>query len=100
VRGYHRAVSETLVLKHAQGTLRYTLGGKGLNGGDIVELCCSGGWLTGRFEWNGRPEDAPRFHFSIELARGGVEELSITIPELALLRRKSFPEPTDPNSDS
>ncbi|HWO13986.1 MAG TPA: hypothetical protein VNN80_30995 [Polyangiaceae bacterium] len=35
-----------------------------LNDGDPVQLCFSGGWVTGRYEWSG-DDAAPRFHFSV-----------------------------------
>lgn len=76
----------TLWLGHAQGSPRYILLGRPVNGGDLVELCCSGGWLTGRFEWDqgiGRP---PTFYFSIELEGGAVAQQSLPIPDGALLR--------------
>jgi len=82
-----RGKPETLHLVHAQGSLRYALGARALNGGDLFELCCSGGWLTGRFEWDGRVDAAPRFFFSIELEGGKVAQHSLEIPEGALLRR-------------
>jgi ketosteroid isomerase-like protein len=78
---------ETLRLGQAQGSRRFVLAGRGLNGGDIVQLCCSGGWITGRFEWDGQPDAAPRFFFSIEREGGRVEQQSLAIPEGALLRR-------------
>lgn len=68
----------------AQGSTRYFLGDRPLNGGDVVELCCSGGWLKGRFEWS---DEGAWFHFSIELGGGGVAEHSLSIPDRALLRR-------------
>jgi hypothetical protein len=75
-------------LAPAQGTLRYFLGGRVLNGGDIIQLCCSGGWITGRFEWDQQPDTRPSFFFfSIELEGGKVAQHSLTIPEGALFRR-------------
>jgi hypothetical protein len=72
---------------YAQGTLRYFLHDRVLSGGEVVELCCSGGWLAGRFEWDGAArEGAPRFFFSIELGGGEVAEHSLLLPEGALLR--------------
>ncbi|AKU99583.1 hypothetical protein AKJ09_06247 [Labilithrix luteola] len=66
--------------------MRWFLEERPLSGGDIVQLCCSGGWLTGRFEWDagGGP---PSLHFSIELGGGRVAEQVIELPEGALLRR-------------
>lgn len=55
-----------------------------LCGGDVVQICGSGGWLTGRFEWDSG--SVPTFYFSIELDGGGVEQLHFPIPERALLR--------------
>jgi hypothetical protein len=75
----------TLHVVHAQGAQRYALHDRVLSGGDIVQLCCSGGWVTGRFEHDaGAP---PRFHFSIELDGGRFAPFSFDIPERALLRR-------------
>lgn len=78
---------ETLRLAPAQGTLRWTLGGRVLHGGDIIQLCCSGGWLTGRFEVGSDVDARPTFYFSIELEGGRVAQQSLEIPEGALLRR-------------
>lgn len=76
----------TLEITHKQGRARYELLGRMVNGGDIMQLCCSGGWLTGRFEWSGDTHVAPRFFFSIELGAGNVAQESIALPEGALLR--------------
>jgi hypothetical protein len=67
-----------------RSTGRYYLAGRPINGGDTVELCMSGGWVTGRFEWTA-DDELPSFHFSIELVRGQAP-LSITLPEGARLR--------------
>ena len=77
----------TLRLASTQSGLRYFLLERPLRGGDVVQLCCSGGWLTGRFEWDMGAEGGPRFFFSIELHGGGIEQHSLPIPEGALLRR-------------
>ncbi len=74
----------TLTVMHAQGSQRYALLGRPLSGGDVVQLCCSGGWLTGRFERDA--DGPPRFHFSIELEGGGVQPHAIDVPDGALLR--------------
>ena len=76
-----------LRLGTAQGSARWFAGDRALNGGDIVQLCCSGGWLTGRFECDAGTNDAPTFFFSIELGGGRVEQQKIVLPEGALLRR-------------
>jgi hypothetical protein len=78
--------SGTLQLAHAQGTIRYALLGRPLSGGDIVQLCCSGGWITGRFEWEGSTELPPSFYFSIELEGGRIAQQAVPIPDRALLR--------------
>jgi hypothetical protein len=75
-----------LQLVPARGSLRYAIGDRVLSGGDVVELCCSGGWLTGRFEWDDGMDAPPRFYFSIELEGGAVDEQVIDVPEGALLR--------------
>ena len=80
------ANAESLSIVHKQGSQRWGLGDRGLSGGDIVELCCSGGWIKGRFEWHGTVEAPPKFHFSIELGGGLVHEQSIDVPEGALMR--------------
>jgi len=71
----------------AQGAERWFLDDRPLNGGDIVQLCCSGGWLTGRFECDAGTSDAPTFFFSIELGAGRVAQQSLVLPKGALLRR-------------
>lgn len=71
----------------AQGTERWFIDDRPLHGGDIVQLCCSGGWLTGRFECDSGTGDAPTFYFSIELGAGRVDQQKLTLPEGALLRR-------------
>ena len=78
--------SGTIELTYAQGTARYSLLGRALSGGDVVQLCCSGGWITGRFEWEGTTEASPSFYFSIELDGGGVAQQVLSIPDGALLR--------------
>lgn len=76
----------TLRLGTAQGSTRYFLEDRVVSGGDIVQLCCSGGWLTGRFEWDAGLAKAPTFYFSIELEGGAVSQLSIDLPDSALMR--------------
>lgn len=75
-----------LTLGHAQGSTRYFLLDRPISGGDVIELCASGGWLTGRFEWDAGIDGEPMFYFSVELDGGGVEQLSFPIPDRALLR--------------
>lgn len=77
----------TLRIGHAQGARRWFLGDRPLSGGDILQLCCSGGWLTGRFEWGNEMDAPPSFWFSIELEGGRVAQHSLEIPEGALLRK-------------
>lgn len=76
-----------LRLGTAQGSTRWFLDDRPLSGGDIVQLCCSGGWLTGRFECDAGTGDVPAFFFSIELGGGRVEQHKLVLPEGALLRR-------------
>ncbi len=76
-----------LRLGHAQGAPRWLLEDKPLVGGDVVQLCCSGGWLTGRFECDAGTGNAPTFFFTIEIAGGRVEPRSLVLPDGALLRR-------------
>jgi hypothetical protein len=74
----------SLRLGRAQGAERFFLLDRPIGGGDVVQLCASGGWLTGRFEWDAG--GAPKFYFSVELEGGGVAQLHFPIPERALLR--------------
>lgn len=76
----------SLELGRAQGQERYFLVGRPVSGGDVVQICASGGWLTGRFEWDAGEGRAPTFYFSVELDGGGVAQLHLVIPERALLR--------------
>lgn len=79
--------SGSLQLGRAQGAMRYFLLDRAVNGGDVVQLCTSGGWITGRFEWDAGSDDGPMFYFSVELDGGGdVAQLRVPIPERALLR--------------
>jgi hypothetical protein len=80
--------NETISLRlgRAQGTDRYFLGDRIVRGGDLVELCCSGGWIKGRFEWDPGMEAAPMFYFSIELDGGGVMQHALELPDRALMR--------------
>ncbi len=71
----------------AHGRLRWFLNDRPLDGGTIVQLCCSGGWLTGRFECDSGTGDAPTFFFSIELGGGELSQQKLALPEGALLRR-------------
>ncbi|HEY3449713.1 MAG TPA: hypothetical protein VGK67_25385 [Myxococcales bacterium] len=74
----------TLELRPAR--MKYYLDGRPVNGGDLLELCVSSGWLTGRFELGRAEDDPPSLHLSVELERGGQAQLSIPIPEGACLR--------------
>ena len=78
--------ARTLDLRDGAGGPRYYLAGRPVAGGAIVQLCLSGGWVTGRFEWMGETGDKPRFHFSVELAGGGAEQHALDMPDRALLR--------------
>jgi hypothetical protein len=79
--------SGSLRLGRAQGADRYFLLGRPVSGGDSIQLCTSGGWITGRFEWDAGRGDTPSFYFSVELEGGGdVAQLHFSIPERALLR--------------
>ncbi len=80
---------EIMRLAETLSGLRYTLEGRPLLGGDTIAMCFSGGWVVGRFEWNGDPGEPPRFHCSIELEGGKVAQFEVAIPERALLRRQS-----------
>jgi hypothetical protein len=77
--------SGQLVLRLRGGRHKHYLLGRTVNGGDVLQLCFSGGWVSGRYEWAG-DEAVPRFHFSIELGGGRVWESSLELPEGALLR--------------
>lgn len=82
-----RHQASALQLTERGGRFKYVLSGRPVNGGDPIALCFSGGWVTGSFEWSGDPDDAPRFHYSIELlADGDVVRGSLEIPEGAALR--------------
>jgi hypothetical protein len=78
--------SGALRLGRAQGAARYFLLDRPVSGGDVVQLCCSGGWITGRFEWDAGMGGAPIFFFSIELGAGGIAQQSIVLPSGALMR--------------
>ena len=77
--------TDQLELRDRGGRWKHYLLQRPVNGGDPVELCLSGGWVIGRYEWNAGDE-APRFHFSVELGGGRVWESSFELPEGALLR--------------
>jgi hypothetical protein len=78
---------QTLELVERLGRMRYRLGERVIRGGDVVALCFSGGWVTGRFEWTGEPQERPPFHYSLELlGEGRVAEGVMEIPEGAVLR--------------
>ena len=68
------------------GRPRFYLAGRPAPSGSVVQLCFSGGWVTGRFDWSGDSTERPRFYCSIELDGGGVEEHVVEIPDRALLR--------------
>jgi len=76
----------TLELRTGLSGPRYFLGGRLISGGAILQLCFSGGWVTGRFEWAGEFDEAPRFHASIELEGGEVAAHVIELPDGALFR--------------
>jgi hypothetical protein len=79
-----RTAVEPLQLRERDGRKKHWLSQRPVNGGDIVEVCFSGGWLAMRYEWNGL--DRPRFHFSVELGGGRVWESSLELPQDALMR--------------
>lgn len=82
-----RSDGETLHLIERHGRIRHYLAGRVVQGGDPIDLCFSGGWVTGRYEWSGATHELPRFHYSIELmAEGKVVEGTLEIPEGAVLR--------------
>ena len=78
--------AKSLELRDGPSGPRYYLTGKPVPGASVVEMCFSGGWVTGRFEWSGEPGERPRFFCSIELDGSGTAEHSVEIPERALLR--------------
>lgn len=77
----------TLELVERFGRMRYRIGERGVTGGEPIDLCFSGGWVTGRFEWSGEAHERPNFHYSIELlGEGRVAEGVLAIPEDAVVR--------------
>jgi hypothetical protein len=78
--------ADTLELRTGPSGPRYHLAGRPVTGGAPVQLCFSGGWVTGRFEWTREYAEAPKFHASIELEGGKVHALAFDLPEGALLR--------------
>jgi hypothetical protein len=76
-----------LELRSAPSGLRHYLGGRPLHGGDLLQLCFSGGWVTGRYERDREHPDRAWFHCSIELDGGRTAEHVLAIPEGALVRR-------------
>jgi hypothetical protein len=79
--------SQTVRLVERDGRARYWLGDRPVNGGDPIDLCFGGGWVTGRFEWTGARVERPRFHYSISLvAQGRVVEGDLELPEGAVVR--------------
>jgi hypothetical protein len=82
------AEPENLRSAEVRGAIRWTIGDRLLQGGDLIALCCSGGWITGRFECDSGTGDQPTFFFSIELGGGEVAQQSLVIPEGALVARK------------
>lgn len=84
MRNHH---GDVLVLVERNGRTKYHLAGKPVTGGDPIDLCFSGGWVTGRYEWSGDVHQRPVFHYALELiGEGEVAEGIITLPEGAVLR--------------
>ena len=79
-------MSSTLELRDQGGRPKHYLDGRPVSGGDLIEVCFSGGWLPMRYEWNGDVLRPPHFHFSVELGGGRVWESFLELPEDALLR--------------
>jgi hypothetical protein len=78
---------QTLELFERHGRPRYRIGERTLTGGEVIALCFSGGWVTGRFEWSGDAHERPRFHYSIELlGEGRVAQGDFELPEGAVVR--------------
>ena len=75
-----------MILRESPLGLRHYLGGRLVNGGDVIEICFSGGWVVGRYERTKDPA-RPLFHCSIELCEGrGVAACVIEIPDGAMVR--------------
>jgi hypothetical protein len=82
-----QARGSTLQLSERTGRVKHCLDDRPVSGGDPIELCFSGGWVIGKYEWNGDVRAAPHFHYSIELAQGGgVAQGSFELPEGAVVR--------------
>jgi hypothetical protein len=80
-------LSQTFRLVERDGRAKYWLGDRPVNGGDPIDLCFSGGWVTGRFEWTGVLAERPRFHYSIALVVNGcVVKGDLVLPEGAVVR--------------
>jgi len=77
---------QTLELRTTGGRPRHWLGDRPVNGGDALELCFSGGWVVGRYEWDAEKQERPLFHCSIVLQEGDVAETVIEIPDGAVMR--------------
>jgi hypothetical protein len=80
-------MAHRLTVKETGSGIRYALDNKPLFAGDLIALCLSGGWVTGRFEWNGDFATPPALHTSIELGAGKLHPLAIELPTGALVRR-------------
>lgn len=80
-------MASRLTLKETGAGVRYALDDKVLFAGDLIAVCLSGGWVTGRFEWNGDFATPPELHTSFELGAGRLHPLAIELPAGALLER-------------
>jgi hypothetical protein len=74
-----------LELRERDGRRKHYLSQRPVSGGDVIEVCFSGGWVAMRYEWDSGNEH-PRFHYSVELGGGRVYESHLELPAEALLR--------------
>jgi hypothetical protein len=48
---------------------RHYLAGQPVHCGDTLELYFDGEWITGRYEWTGKPEERPTFEYDGGITR-------------------------------
>lgn len=78
--------ARVLELRNGPAGIRHYLADRLLNGGDPIQLCFSGGWVTGRYERSSDHPERAFFHCSIERAGGMTTDHMVELPDDALVR--------------
>jgi hypothetical protein len=82
-RGAPPTGGASLELGRSPGGARHFLGGRSVSAGAHLYLLTTVGWMSGTYEWNFTPEDAPSLYF--RLPGCGDRRASLKLPPGAIL---------------